>query len=122
MTAYPTRLRATVEFADDVADAVQEWPNAYRDEADATAWGEIMERLTKGAIFKDLEQFCDDCGKWETLTNCASCHFPTCEKAAASRSEFFEDAICEDCAEDEGPGDCLAPSGPQGSTCHCPNH
>ena len=102
-------VRSTVEFPDDVADAVTEWATAEA----ARRWSAAMERLTPGAVAMDLEAFCPMCKAWEDLTTCAVCRdVPVCAK--------IEGDTCEDCAGSEDESFCLCPSGPSGSVCSCP--
>ena len=107
------RLRATIEYSDGCADSIQIWPDAYTDVDAAKRWGEMVEKLTPGATFMDLEQECPTHG-WEDLTRCEECAWPQCAK------EVAEHGMCAGCYDDLPEAECLAPSGP--GMCLCPNH
>ena len=92
------RLRATVEFADDVADAVEIWPDAYKDEDTAKRWGAIMERLYPGSVAMELEVECEAHG-WKVKHACVDCGEPLCEVEAGWSENGWDDKVCEDCQE-----------------------
>ena len=85
------KLRATVSFSDGVPDAVQEWPDTIECFEAARRWQNAVAACHPGvSTVMDLEQLCDDHGRWESFTECAECGKATCS--------YREDHDCLDCA------------------------
>ncbi len=68
-----------------------------------------MERLTPGAVLMDLEQLCDDHGRWEDFKACVACDVPVCA---------LGDDECEKCRE-EVASECQCPGEREVGPCHC---
>ncbi len=78
-------IMVTVEFADDVAPAVERWSRDYADQGTAAKWAAIMERLHPGAKSR-LEWDCAPHGR-EPLTVCGTCGWPVCRESSKCECE-----------------------------------
>lgn len=95
------KLRQAVSFEDDVADAVQEWPDAYTGIDAARRWAAAMELNTPGALAMEPETWCDEHERWEEWHECVACGWPLdCEAEAVTSCDEADETRCEECLED----------------------
>lgn len=102
-------LRARVIFKDGVPDAVEEWPDAYRDEQ-ANAWLDVMQRLYPDCD-TELRQVCTEHGE-EDVNLCEHCSDAVCIEYSAC--EECEAMLAEEACE------CRCPGEREAGPCHCP--